>query len=62
MNPSRPIQVGDILDTQNFGSVQVIDLFVSPRTNKIVYEVYNKEDSSRAVVTTDELVLNKSPL
>ena len=35
-----PIKVDDkILNTYNYGDVTVTDIFVSPRTGKIVYEV-----------------------
>ena len=40
MKDFTPIKVDDkILNTYNYGDVTVTDLYVSPRTGKIVYEL-----------------------
>lgn len=59
MKPFKPICVDDVLDTTSLGKVIVQDLFVSPRTQKIVYQVACLEEdgtqSMVAITTEDEL-------
>jgi len=50
-----PIKVGDKLkDTAAYGDVEIVDIYVSPRTNEIVYGVVGK-DNYKYLAFIDEL-------
>lgn len=52
MKNFHPIQVGDVIpDTAAFGTVTVQDIYTSPRTQKILYEIV---DDEHQVFWTDE--------
>ena len=60
MKDFHPIQVGDVLKKTVYSPdypITITDLFVSPRTQKIVYEVGmgDAEIVERSIVTEDEL-------
>ena len=54
MKDFKPICVDDIFDTLTYGKVQVQDLFVSPRTGKIVYQVEIQDDSHMVCIATED--------
>ena len=56
MKEFKAIKVDDKVNTINYGLVEITDLFVSPRTNKIVYQALCLDGSFlTAIVTEDEL-------
>lgn len=55
MKEFKPICVGDtIKNTPSFGDVEVVDLFVSPRTQKIVYGIKVLDGSEVDCITTED--------
>lgn len=56
MKDFKPICVDDTMNTFIYGKVLVQDLFVSPRTGKIVYQIVAQDhDNMITIVTEDEL-------
>ena len=60
MKEFMTICVDDIIETEAYGKVQVTDLFVSPRTQRIVYAVLVIDAESAlqdcaCIATEDEL-------
>jgi len=59
MKEFKPICVDDIIETEAYGKVQITDLFVSPRTQKIVYAIMVIDEGSlnccHCIATEDEL-------
>lgn len=54
MKQFNVIKVDDKINMPAVGMVTVLDIFVSPRTQKIVYQVQDDEFNT-AIVTDDEL-------
>ena len=60
MKDFKPICVDDIIESEAYGKIQVTDLFVSPRTQRIVYAVLVIDAGSAlqdcaCIATEDEL-------